>query len=73
LHAFTCTGDAPGKLLGVTTPGTAHEMFFTTVGDPVPDGTVEFPVPDGPPDLAAILEAATQAGMTVLAPQEATA
>lgn len=66
VHAFTCVSEAPGRLLGVTSPGKVHEVFFTEAGEPVPEGTTEFPKPDGPPDFAAIMSVAERAGVRIL-------
>ncbi len=73
LHAFSCSGDRPGKLLEVNAPGRAHEMFFTEAGDAMPEGTTEIPAPDGPPDLEKIIAIAAKAGMTVVVPEGAPA
>jgi len=69
VHAFKCVGDKPGRLLNVTSPGTMHDVFFTKAGDPVLDGTVEFPVADGPPDLDRIMTIADRIGLTILEPE----
>ena len=69
VHAFKCVGDKPGRLLNVTSPGTMHEAFFTKAGDPVPEGTVEFPAADGPPDLDRIMTIADRIGLTILRPE----
>ena len=73
VHAFTCTGDQPGRLIGVNAPGLMHDIFFTQAGEAMPDGTTDIPAPDGPPDIPAIMEVANRAGMTILAPEEAPA
>lgn len=73
VHAFTCVGEAPGRLLCVNAPGAMHDTFFTQAGDAMPDGTTEIPAPDGPPDIPAILAVAEQAGMTLLVPADAPA
>ena len=46
-----------------------HEVFFTKAGDPVPEGTVEFPAADGPPDLDRIMTIADRIGLTILKPE----
>ncbi len=73
VHAFTCTGDRPGKLLQVNAPGTAHEMFFTEIGEAMPDGTTDIPPSSGPPDMAHIMAVSAKAGMTVVVPEGAPA
>lgn len=73
VHAFTCTGDQPGRLIGVNAPGLMHDIFFTQAGEALPDGTTEVPAPDGPPDIPAIMDVANRAGMTILAPEQAPA
>ena len=73
VHAFTCTGQSPGRLLCINAPGAMHDTFFTEAGEAMPDGTLEVPAPDGPPDIPAIMAVANKVGMTILAPQEAPA
>jgi len=70
VHAFTCTSEAPGRLLGINAPGLMHDIFFTQAGDEMPEGTTEVPAPDAPPDIPAIMAVAQRAGMTILAPEE---
>ncbi len=69
VHAFTCTGSAPGRLISVSAPGQVHDIFFTQAGDVLPDGTTDIPAPDGPPDIPMIMDVASRAGMTILAPE----
>ncbi|MEX0343484.1 MAG: cupin domain-containing protein [Rhizobiaceae bacterium] len=69
VHAFTCSGDLPGRLICVNSPGKMHDIFFTQAGDALPDGTTDVPKPDGPPDIPAIMKVAERAGMTILAPE----
>ena len=73
VHAFTCTGEAPGRLLCINSPGAMHDTFFTEAGEAMPDGTTEVPKPDGPPDVPAIMAVADKVGMTILTPDEAPA
>ena len=73
VHAFTCTGERPGRLLCVNAPGAMHDTFFTEAGEALPDGTTEVPEPDGPPDIPAIMAVAERVGMTILAPEPAPA
>ncbi|MCR9136704.1 MAG: cupin domain-containing protein [Alphaproteobacteria bacterium] len=73
VHAFTCTGDHPGRLIGVNAPGQMHDMFFTQAGEAMPDGTTDVPAPDGPPDIPAIMDVASRAGMTIVVPEQAPA
>ncbi len=70
VHAFTCTGDRPGRLIGINAPGLMHDIFFTQAGEAMPDGTTEVPAPDGPPDIPAIMAVANKAGMTILPPEQ---
>ncbi len=69
VHAFTCVGQSPGRLLCINAPGEMHDTFFTEAGEVMPDGTTDIPAPDGPPDIPAIMAVAEKAGMTILAPQ----
>lgn len=73
IHAFTCIGEKPGRLLCVNAPGAMHDTFFTEAGEALPEGTTEIPAPDGPPDIPAVLAVANKIGMTILAPNEAPA
>ncbi|WP_171104001.1 cupin domain-containing protein [Ruegeria sp. HKCCD7255] len=73
VHAFTCTGETPGRLLCINSPGAMHDTFFTEAGEAMPDGTAEVPKPDGPPDIPAIMAVADKVGMTILTPNEAPA
>lgn len=71
VHAFSCVGERPGRLLCINSPGAMHDIFFTEAGETMPEGTTEIPMPDGPPDIDAILAVADKAGMTILAPTDA--
>ena len=73
IHAFTCTGDKPGRLLCINAPGDVHDVFYTQAGEAMPEGTTDVPAPDGPPDIPAIMAVAERAGMTILAPDAAPA
>ncbi len=73
VHAFTCTGDRPGRLICVNAPGAMHDTFFTEAGEAMPDGTTEIPESDGPPDIPAIMAVADKVGMTILTPSDAPA
>jgi hypothetical protein len=50
-----------------------HDVFFTQAGEALPSDTTDVPLPDGPPDIPAIMAVANKAGMTILAPDEAPA
>ena len=69
LHAFTCTGDGPGRLLQVNAPGHAHVTLFSEVGEALPDGTTEIPPMTGPPDIEKIIAVSDKAGITVVLPE----
>ncbi|MDP5219902.1 cupin domain-containing protein [Ruegeria sp. 2205SS24-7] len=71
IHAFTCIGQSPGRLLCINAPGAMHDTFFTEAGEAMPDGTTDIPIPDGPPDIPAIMAVAKKVGMTILAPEGA--
>lgn len=68
LHAFRCTGTAPGRVLIVNAPGKMHEVFFTGVGRPLPEETTAPQPPVGPPDIARVLAVASAAGMQIPIP-----
>lgn len=69
-HAFRCTGDAPGRLLIVNAPGQMHVDFFRGVGRPLLDDSKLPAPPDGPPDMAKVMQIAQATGMTLLVPQQ---
>jgi mannose-6-phosphate isomerase-like protein (cupin superfamily) len=69
-HAFTCTGQAPGRLVIINAPGQMHVDFFSGVGRPLPDEVDTPQPPAGPPDMAHVLRVAQAAGMTLLPPRE---
>ncbi|MEP1930037.1 MAG: cupin domain-containing protein [Roseibium sp.] len=73
VHAFTCIGQRPGRLLCVNSPGAMHDAFFTQAGEAMSDGTTDVPLFDGPPDIPAIMAVADKVGMTILAPAESPA
>ncbi len=63
LHAFTNTGDAPGRLLIMNAPGLVHERFFSEAGEPLPPGSRDLPASPAPPDIPRLLEAGARAGI----------
>lgn len=65
-HAFRNTGQAPARMLIINSPGRTHDAFFSEAGDRVPDGTSEFPLQDGPPDIPRILEIGRRTGVEFL-------
>lgn len=71
LHAFTCTGDLPGRLLQVNAPGMPHEVLFTEGGEAMPDDTREIPAPSGPPDIGNIIAISQRVGISVVVPEGA--
>ena len=73
VHAFSCVSEQPGRMLQVNAPGTAHEILFTEGGEAMPDETTDIPAPDGPPDIARIMQISSKAGITVVTPEGAPA
>ena len=67
-HAFRAIGDAPARVLILNAPGHMHEVFFTGVGEVLPEDQVELPAPREP-DLAHLTATAAAAGMTFLRPE----
>lgn len=68
-HAFTCSGDAPGRLAIINAPGRMHVDFFTGVGRPLPEDVTTPQPPAGPPDLEHVMHMARSVGMTLLPPR----
>lgn len=71
LHAFTCIGEAPGRMLQVNAPGHPHEVFFTEAGNAVPDETRDVPPPDGPPDMQKLMAVSQKSGVVIVVPEGA--
>ena len=67
-HAFTCTGDRPGRLAIVNAPGRMHVDFFRGVGRPMADDSRLPEPPAGPPDMGHVMAVAQATGMTLLPP-----
>jgi quercetin dioxygenase-like cupin family protein len=70
VHTFKNTGDKPGRLLIINSPGKAHEGFFSQAGDPMPPGTRELPPPTGAPDIPRVLEIGRRNGLEFLLPKQ---
>ncbi|OWU83426.1 cupin [Oceanicola sp. 22II-s10i] len=68
VHAFSATGDTPGRVLILNAPGEMHDTFFTGLGVEVPDDTTMPQPMDGPPDVARVVAMAEKVGMKVVAP-----
>lgn len=71
-HAFTCTGDVPGRLAIINAPGRMHVDFFSGVGSPMADDTHLPDAPSGPPDMAQVMKVAQATGMILLPPDRQT-
>jgi len=54
-HGFTNVGNSPGKIIMTLDAVGKMDDFFTEIGIPVED-PANPPVPDGPPDMEALLE-----------------
>lgn len=54
-HAFSNVGDTPGKIIMTLDAVGKMDDFFAEIGIPVED-PANPPVPDGPPDMEALLE-----------------
>lgn len=67
-HAFTCSGDRPGRLAIVNAPGHMHVNFFRGIGRPTEDDTRLPDRPVGPPDFELVMRVANETGMTLLPP-----
>jgi quercetin dioxygenase-like cupin family protein len=67
VHAYTNTGDAPGRMLIMTNPGGIHEKFFAEAGEPIADPSNP-PAPSGPPNIPLLLAVAPKYGIDILPP-----
>jgi mannose-6-phosphate isomerase-like protein (cupin superfamily) len=65
-HLFTNTGSSDAQMLIITWPGTSHDKFFSTAGEPVESGATSFPEPKGPPDIPALKAIARDCGIELL-------
>lgn len=63
IHGFKNTGDKIARLLILNWPGKQHEMFFSAAGQRLPPGTVEFPSPTDPADIARVIEIGLECGI----------
>ena len=69
VHAFQAVGEKPARVLIINAPGNMHDRFFTGVGEPLPEGQTELPVPSEP-DIPAIFAVAEEVGMTLVDPEQ---
>ena len=69
VHAFQAVGAKPARVLIFNAPGNMHDRFFTGIGQPLPEGQTELPVPSEP-DIPAVVAMAQEVGMTLVAPVE---
>ena len=67
LHALHNPGPDWVRALMVTSPGSQHVRFFTTLGQPI-DDPLEPPQPSGPPDFEELAAVARECGMDFHAP-----
>ncbi len=66
VHALKNLGDTPARMFVFNTPGKIHAAFFQALGDPLPEGTTDFPpASDTPPDIPRLVAMAGQLGVTI--------
>jgi len=65
-HAFSVRGDRPARFVSIMQPA-GLEGFFRELGSPAQYGDRP-PAPDGPPDVARVIELAQRHGMRFPAP-----
>lgn len=62
LHALHNPGPGWLWVLCVVSPGSQHQRFFETLGDPLED-PLDPPMPSGPPNVARMAEVARECGI----------
>ena len=67
MHALHNPGPEWLRALMLTSPGSQHVRFFTTLGEPLSDPSNP-PQPEGPPDLEELVTVARDCGMEFLQP-----
>jgi quercetin dioxygenase-like cupin family protein len=67
VHALHNPGPQWLRALMLTSPGSQHVRFFTTLGEPLSDPSNP-PQPDGPPDFGQLVSVARDCGMEFLEP-----
>ena len=65
-HRFHNPGPGDATMLSINVPGAIHDRFFTTAGEPLASGTMEFPTQVHPPDTASIRAIAESCGIEFL-------
>ncbi len=67
VHGFTNVGEEPARIMGIVTPGGLHEKLLASLGEPAKAETLP-PPPEGPPDVARIVETALKYDTEMLLP-----
>ncbi|MBX6764966.1 MAG: cupin domain-containing protein [Rubrobacteraceae bacterium] len=67
LHALHNPGPGWLRALMLTSPGSQHVRFFTTLGEPI-DDPLNPPQPSGPPDFEELAAVARECGMEFVRP-----
>jgi uncharacterized cupin superfamily protein len=62
VHSLHNPGPDPMRVLTIVAPGSRHERFFSTLGEPIAD-PADPPRPSEPPDLARVQQVALECGM----------
>ncbi|WEJ12341.1 cupin domain-containing protein [Sinorhizobium prairiense] len=66
VHALKNIGESSGRMFVFNVPGRIHAAFFSSLGEPMPVGTSEFPPPsDSPPDIPRLIEEARRLAVTI--------
>jgi mannose-6-phosphate isomerase-like protein (cupin superfamily) len=69
LHAHKSSGDKPGRMLIIQTPGGLYEHFVGEIGEPAACESKP-PVPNRPADTRKITEVAAGYGIEILRPEQ---
>lgn len=71
VHSFSNVGEEPSQMVILNWPGADHQRFFSTAGQPMPAGSIDFPAHAPPPDPQRIAQIGAESRMIFFPPDEA--